>query len=36
MRPTPPGQNPQLDNVKAEAIIPDRLARKVIGRIRHT
>jgi hypothetical protein len=36
MRPTPPGQNSQLDNVKAEAIIPDRLARKVINRIRHT
>jgi hypothetical protein len=33
--PTPPGQSSQLDGVKAEAILPDRLARKVIDRIRH-
>jgi hypothetical protein len=36
MRPTPPGKNSQLDSMKAEAIIPDRLARKVLDRIRHT
>jgi Cupin superfamily protein len=36
MKPTPPGKNSQLDSVKAEAIIPDRLARKVLDRIRHT
>ncbi len=36
MSPKPPGQNSQLDNMKAEAIIPDRLARKVLDRIRHT
>jgi hypothetical protein len=36
MQPTPPGKNSQLDNIKAEAIIPDRLARKVLDRIRHT
>jgi Cupin superfamily protein len=36
MRPSPPGQNSQLDSMKAEAIIPDRLARKVLDRIRHT
>ncbi len=36
MRPTPPGKNSQLDSVKAEAIIPDRLARKVLDRIRRT
>jgi hypothetical protein len=36
MRPTPPGKNSQLDSMKAEAIIPDRVARKVLDRIRHT
>jgi hypothetical protein len=35
MSPTPPGQHSQLDGIKAEAIIPDRLARKVLDRIRH-
>ncbi len=35
MSPTPPGQHSQLDGMKAEAIIPDRLARKVLDRIRH-
>jgi hypothetical protein len=35
MSPTPPGQHSQLDGMKAEAIIPDRLARKVLDRIRN-
>lgn len=35
MSPTPPGQHTQLDGMKAEAIIPDRLARKVLDRIRN-
>src|SRR5580704_7940090 len=35
IKPSPPGERSHLDGVKAEAIIPDRLARKVIDRIRH-
>lgn len=35
MSPTAPGQRSQLDGMKAEAIIPDRLARKVLDRIRN-
>jgi hypothetical protein len=35
LKPTPPGQRSQLDGIKAEAVIPDRLARKVVDRIRN-
>jgi hypothetical protein len=35
IKPSPPGERSHLDGMKAEAIIPDRLARKVIDRIRH-
>ncbi len=35
IKPSPPGERSRLDGMKAEAIIPDRLARKVMDRIRH-
>ena len=35
IKPSPPGERSHLDGMKAEAIIPDRLARKVMDRIRH-
>jgi Cupin superfamily protein len=35
IKPSPPGEHSHLDGVKAEAIIPDRLARKVLNRIRN-
>jgi len=35
LNPSAPGENSHLDDVKAEAIIPDRLARKVLDKIRN-
>lgn len=35
LKPSPPGQRSHLDGIKAEAVIPDRLARKVVDRIRN-
>lgn len=34
LRPAAPGTHPHLDQFKAEAMIPDRLARKVLERLR--
>ena len=35
LSPTPPGQHSHLDGVKSDAILPDRLARKVMSRLRN-
>jgi hypothetical protein len=35
LTPSPPGERSHLDGIKAEAVIPDRLARKVVDRIRN-